>query len=671
MRFGFPRRRTFVFTSQVVFAVTRIPDTSAPSRPVAALIRFGRREDGSLTIFGLLIFILMMTAGGIALDIMRSEVKRTELQYAVDRASLAAAGLDQDRDAEAIVKDYIRAAGLDENSVTVDTGDPDTIGFERVVNVSANAVTNSLFLDLLGFETLIQPVSSEAKEVRTELELSLVLDVSGSMGGAKIETLRTAASDFVAELLRNREDLTSISLVPYNDRVNAGSLITGVFDVSDEHPYSNCIVFSDAEFGRLEMGPGDELRRMGHFDINAILQNRRSDNSPGLVEDPNCRTDDYASILPWSNNVVELQRRIAGLNASHWTAMDLGVKWGSLLLDPSSRDELGELATRVGADPAEDVDMRFVGRPVAYNTNGTHKVLVVMTDGTNTQQWDLRAGRKDGASGMFVFRESLSYVCRDYERNRYNQNGSRSDGLGSADADLCDGWDDAGRPAPYDTATGAPVLDLSLGLGLVEYGGSGNRAGLQLDMLGAVVPVNLFGANGSGCNFGTGQQRALCRANFDNDEDHRWVTRYSVWSPQVGGFWVPHRWQYWRNPYGGSNATRLDWSEVFASLPISYIANDILRGANWNTRVDYFNSWETTHGQASADENLSRICAKAREAGVVIYTIAFQAEEDGEAAMLDCAGEGNEARYFDVEDLDIAAAFDDVLASVSRLRLTQ
>ena len=72
-----------------------------------------RAEDGSLTIFGLMIFLLMLTAGGIALVIMRSEVDRTELQYAADRGTLAAAGLEQTRSAEEIVKDYIRAAGLE------------------------------------------------------------------------------------------------------------------------------------------------------------------------------------------------------------------------------------------------------------------------------------------------------------------------------------------------------------------------------------------------------------------------------------------------------------------------------------------------------------------------------------------------------------------------------
>ena len=256
-----------------------IRDYENPPRPAAAkaALAFGQREDGSLTIFGLMVFMLMMVGGGIALDIMRSELKRTELQYAVDRAALASAGLDQNRDAEAIVKDYIRAAGIDEESVEVTS----TVQSDaRTVEVTGSADVNSLFMDLLGVETLRQPVRSVALERRTELELSLVVDISGSMGGAKIETLRTAASDFVAELLRGRTDLTSISLVPYNDRVNAGSLVGGVFDLTEEHPFSNCVVFSDAEYRRLDQPNGFPLQRMGHFDFRTSY---RSGNSPGRL----------------------------------------------------------------------------------------------------------------------------------------------------------------------------------------------------------------------------------------------------------------------------------------------------------------------------------------------------------------------------------------------------
>lgn len=676
-------------------------DKSTRGVPTQGASDFFQREDGSLTIFGLFVFILMMTAGGIALDIMRSEVRRAELQYAVDRAALAAASLKQTRTPEEIVKDYIRAAGLDEDSVQV-TSSTSLIGGGRRVSVSTNSETESLFMNLLGVDTLLQPISSETEETRSEVELSLVLDISGSMGGAKIETLREAASEFVVELLENRESLTTISLVPYNDRVNAGSLVSSVFDTSDEHPFSNCFVFDDAEFSRLGMGAGDELQRMGHFDFRTDY---RSGNEGGLVANPNCRTDNYAAILPWSNNVEELQARIQGLEADYFTAMDLGVKWGALLLDPSSQDELTELATRPGISEEERVDADFIGRPVAYDDEETHKVLVVMTDGVNTQQWDVLQDRREGPSGVFVYRQPSALVCADYRRDRYDWRGRRLDGLTSREAEHCDGWDDAGRPAPFEVPSSAPLLDVELDplAGLLGLGddddddnfencGNGSNSGnngncggldasvglggetlLSVSLFGGDVPINRFGANGAGCAFGSDEQQALCRAQFDDSEGYRYLSRYSVWSDDVNAYYISDRRQYWRNhPFGGDAAIELDWSEILGSIGTSYLANTVMSGATWNDRVDYFYSFETTHRQSRADTNLSNICRTARENGVVVYTIAFQAPDDGRAAMLDCAGgQDNATRFFDVDDLDIEEAFDDVIASVGRLRLTK
>ncbi len=168
---------------------------------------------------------------------------------------------------------------------------------------------------------------------------------------------------------------------------------------------------------------------------------------------------------------------------------------------------------------------------------------------------------------------------------------------------------------------------------------------------------------------------AACRARFDDTENGRYVLRYSVYVPKVQKYWISHRAEYSSLPHGNTDAVQLTYPELFGSVSTSYIANTLLSGSrdnpNWDTRVDYFYSWAETHGQTRADDNLSRICAEARRKGIVIYTIAFQAPASGRAAMRDCAGAGNESRYFDVEGLNIAQAFDDVLASVSRLRLTQ
>ncbi|MEZ5912446.1 MAG: pilus assembly protein TadG-related protein [Paracoccaceae bacterium] len=90
---------------------------------VARLSRFRDDEAGSMLVFGMYMFFLMWAFAGIAVDVMRHETLRTNLQNTVDRASLAAASLRQTLDPETVVLDYFAKAGLSEY---VESVDPDS-----------------------------------------------------------------------------------------------------------------------------------------------------------------------------------------------------------------------------------------------------------------------------------------------------------------------------------------------------------------------------------------------------------------------------------------------------------------------------------------------------------------------------------------------------------------
>ena len=65
---------------------------------------FVQREDGTITVFATVVFVLMIGLGGIAIDLMRYEAQRTQLQYTLDRAVLAAAALDQEKSTQDVVQ---------------------------------------------------------------------------------------------------------------------------------------------------------------------------------------------------------------------------------------------------------------------------------------------------------------------------------------------------------------------------------------------------------------------------------------------------------------------------------------------------------------------------------------------------------------------------------------
>ena len=199
---------------------------------------FSRSEDGSLIIFGLMIFLLMLIAGGMGVDFMRFEAQRARLQATLDRAVLAAASMDQPLDPEAVVLDYFDKAGLGAYIDADDINVVDTLTSRRV-EASAEMTVNSTFLRFSGIDFLTAPAAGAAEESASQTEISLVLDTSGSMswsstsGRSKIAELRDAAKSFVNIVLcdpayPNRTSpcvveagKVSVSLIPYS-RTGAG-----------------------------------------------------------------------------------------------------------------------------------------------------------------------------------------------------------------------------------------------------------------------------------------------------------------------------------------------------------------------------------------------------------------------------------------------------------------
>jgi len=350
--------------------------------------KFARREDGSTTVFATLVFALMVGVGGIAVDVMRYETQRVQLQYTLDRAVLAAASLSQTLDPQSVVENYFETAGLEgyRLRVTVDEG----VNFRRV-EASAEMELQTLFMSLFGQRMLTSPAAGAAEERVRNIEVSLVLDVSGSMGNSnRMTNLRPAAREFVTSVLEANnnplgEQLVSVSIVPYDNTVNMGSTVASVFDLTDEHTYSRCARFYDADFTSAGIDPTVPLQRLGHFD-------RDTNNYNSPIQSPACHTDETAAIMPWSNNEGQLHALIDSLQPNGWTAIDQGMRWGVALLDPMARPALSGL---VGGGT---VDADFDGRPASYLDPETLKIVVLMTDGENTRQYDLQEQYRSGPS---------------------------------------------------------------------------------------------------------------------------------------------------------------------------------------------------------------------------------------------------------------------------------
>ncbi|PHQ98419.1 MAG: hypothetical protein COB39_08905 [Marinosulfonomonas sp.] len=382
------------------------------------LCKFRKDEDGSLIIFALYIFVIMLVVGGIAVDVMRSEYQRTKIQYTTDRALLAAASLKQTVPAQEVFDDYFAKSGM-AGMAPVATVDA-SLNYRKVSAAYPEGQTpkidtifmSNAFRTLLhrenagGVDQLMTSAAGTAEDGVEKIEISLVLDVSGSMrwssksGQAKIDDLKDAAKEFVDTLLLNQpeDDTYSISIVPYSTQVTAGETLLSHYNVSSEHNSSNCVDFTAASFDSTTVSPLIELQRTGHFAPTTY-----SDYRPPSDLRRACFADyrsnwPYAPrmILPLSGDNDALKDYIDGLNAAGWTSTEIGIKWGAALLDPSAQSVV------TGLIEDSDVDAKFAGRPFNYTEDNILKVIVVMTDGANTNQYLLNDSVKDGMSPVWL-----------------------------------------------------------------------------------------------------------------------------------------------------------------------------------------------------------------------------------------------------------------------------
>ena len=198
-------------------------------RRCAELItRFGRDESGVFAVVFGVMAIVLIAFGGAAVDYVSMEQVRNRSQIALDAAALALQPdiFDSNISDENIRKRaedlMIERIGDDRVTATLDPVRIDRLGGS--LQLSARIVTPTLFVSLVGVNSLSASVTSEAVRGSLDLEISVALDVTGSMSGTKIQDLRNSVVELIDAVVQDVQDPNSsrMALVPYSQAVNAG-----------------------------------------------------------------------------------------------------------------------------------------------------------------------------------------------------------------------------------------------------------------------------------------------------------------------------------------------------------------------------------------------------------------------------------------------------------------
>jgi Mg-chelatase subunit ChlD len=176
------------------------------------------KEDGFTLVYlaGLLTFLTM--CAGLAVDTGRAYVVKAQLTKAVDGAALGAARALNSGDPRGAAGRIFRANFPSGYMGTTSVTDSNAPGFfnstvvpatgVNVVTVTASAVVPTTFMKIANFQNVT--VSSSGEATRRMVDLSLILDVSSSIG-SQWGAVQSAAQSFINSFDQNNDRLSLLT----------------------------------------------------------------------------------------------------------------------------------------------------------------------------------------------------------------------------------------------------------------------------------------------------------------------------------------------------------------------------------------------------------------------------------------------------------------------------
>ena len=350
------------------------------------ILKLLRAERGNVVMIFALSLIPIIAVAGSAIDINRVQTAKIQTAALLDQAVLAATNLASQDDPNTLVQTWmdsqIEQFGYRREALSVNVTSVVALN-SKSVSATATLTVDTAIMHMFGTDETTIQVHSSAIQSIPNIEIAMVLDISSSMRGNRLSSLKAASTEFVDIMLNeSTEDATSISVVPFGGTVNIGPTLFNKFAVEttgfgtiidpDEDTYDigTAVETSDFRFTN------------GHECIEAIQTDYSTamlpNNSRGQVPDfwrwwnnhPWCPEADSAVFLN-SNDADALKTHLNGMVLSDGTGMDIGALWGLKSLSPSFRGHLGG---------------DFVDRPLDFEAEESKKVMIIMTDGAITAQ---------------------------------------------------------------------------------------------------------------------------------------------------------------------------------------------------------------------------------------------------------------------------------------------
>lgn len=326
---------------------------------IAEQVRQGCRDQtGSVAvIFAICTFVLAM-ALGLAIDVGRIIHTKSRLVSAADASVLAAAKRMHDTQLSTADLTALARSFFDANMSASGAGFGKVSAFDvsvdrpnSSVSISVTADVPMTFARISGIENVSLPTVASAAFNPVDIEVSLSLDLTGSMCApcTKIDDLKAASNDLVDILLPSsrKANKVRVALAPFAAGVNAGSFAALV---TDSRSSDGCVFERDGPDQATDAAPGSGnfLKAAGDRGVS-----RTRNNCPS-----------GSSIVPLTDSADTLRTAISGLRTGGSTAGHLGTAWAWYLLSPEWKSVWPAAST-----------------PTNYGDPKTIKAAILMTDG--------------------------------------------------------------------------------------------------------------------------------------------------------------------------------------------------------------------------------------------------------------------------------------------------
>ncbi len=194
--------------------------------------KFAKDRRGAFAMQFALMAVPLCVCTGLAIDGGRAFLARFELASAIDAAALAVGSQPEDATGEQLnevarkfVEMNFKTAHDDPIALElVDLG-----GEDEAVMLRGSVAINTFFMPLVGQPYVTVEAESEVRRGGANVEVTLALDVTGSMAGTRIAGLQSAAKILIDEVVSTAQEpfYSKVAIAPWSSSVN---LVSGSND---------------------------------------------------------------------------------------------------------------------------------------------------------------------------------------------------------------------------------------------------------------------------------------------------------------------------------------------------------------------------------------------------------------------------------------------------------